>query len=181
MKKYLLVILAAVLLIPGMSFATDVCFNCAPPIIPLGGSAEAQAFQNLSIEYGQDAGIQKITQTSWTNEVSDTVAIDGNVYGSIHQNPDTLFFVGLDGSFTKTHAVTNSVTGICATIYAMNGAIKIAADAGASAASVGFTGAGASAGNNALVNQTQFFNYGGLGFGTTTAIGSGYTNVKAGF
>lgn len=181
MKKFLLAILAAVLLLPGMSFACTTPGFCDFPIIPLAGSAEAQAFQNLDISYGQDAGVQKINQTSWKNEVSTSYAIDGNIYGSIHTSPDTLFFVGLDGSFVKTNTTTNSVTGVCATVYAMNGGVKMAADAGASAVSVGWSGAGASAGNNAIVNQFQTLNFGGMGYGTTAVTSTGFTNVKAGF
>lgn len=174
MRKFFLVILAAVLLIPGVSLA------CDPNWCDVATGAEAQAFQNLSITYGQDAGKQHIAQTSWSNEVSDSYVIDGKVYGSIHTDPDTLFFVGLNGQFTKTHTLTNSFTNICADIYSMNGGITMVADAGASAASTLWSGAAASAGNSGFVKQVQTLSYGGMGYGTTVATGFGYTNVKAG-
>jgi len=179
-KAFLFTILLAGVLMfaPAMSQACDY-FGCTPPVIPIAGSAEAQAFENLTIEYGQNAGVQNINQVTFKTENVESYEINGNVYGSIHSNPDTLFFVGLKGDLTITDSASTSVSCVTAKVNTMSGNIAMAGDAGASAASTGFAGASSDAGNSGTLTQTQFLKFEQGGFGVQTATVSGYTNVNA--
>jgi len=183
MKKGFLftILLAGVLMVaPAMSQAECWGGGCNNPVTPIEGSAEAQVFENLTVEYGQNAGVQDINQVTFKTEDVDSYAINGNIYGSIHSNPDTLFFVGLNGEFVKTDSTSNSVSIVKAKVNTMSGNIAMAGDAGASAAGVDSAGASSNAGNSGLVTQTQFLKFADCGgFGITTATVSGYTNVTA--
>ena len=181
MKKglFLAVLLAGVLMfgIP----ASQACsgWGCPIPVAPIEGSAEAQAFENLTIEYGQTAGVQDIHQMTFKTENVESYEINGNVYGSIHNNPDTLFFVGLKGDLTITDSTSNSISCVTAKVNTMSGNIAMAGDAGASAASADVAGASANAGNSGSLTQTQLLKFEQGGFGIQTATVSGYTNVSA--
>lgn len=179
-KAFLITILLASVLMfaPAMSQACS-GWGCPVPVTPVEGSAEAQAFENLTIEYGQNAGVQNINQVTFKNEKVESYEINGNVYGSIHSDPDTLFFVGLKGNYVATDSVSNSISCVTAKVNTMSGNIAMAGDAGASAASADTAGASANAGNSGALTQTQFLKFDQGGFGVQTATVSGYTNVTA--
>lgn len=178
MKKFVLFFAAVLLAIPAMSFACDTA-GCYPPPAPLSGSAEAQAFQHLDLSYGQDAGVQQIDQFTVTKTHTEKYEVDANVYGSIHTNPDTLFFVGVSGELIKSNIDSFSTAKVCADLNTMSGTISMAADAGVSAASTGFAGASSVAGNSGGLTQTQTLAYKQGGSGIQTATVYGYTGVSA--
>lgn len=181
MKKglFFAILLAGVLMFGAPAISQSCGGWCPPPMVPIEGSAEAQAFENLTIEYGQNAGVQNINQVTFKTENVDSYEINGNVYGSIHSNPDTLFFVGLKGDLTITDSTSTSISCVTAKVNTMSGNIAMAGDAGASAASADLAGASANAGNSGALTQTQFLKFDQGGFGIQTATVSGYTNVSA--
>ncbi len=181
MKKVILtVLLAGVLMVgaPAMSQACD-RFNCTPQVTPTEGSAETQAFENISVEYGQSAGVQDINQVTFKTEAVKSYEIEGNASGSIHTNPDILAFGNLSGKITETTSNSTSVSCVDATVNTMNGNVAMVSDAGASAANIYLAGASSSAGNSGLVTQTQVLPFANGGVGNQFATVSGFTKVEA--
>lgn len=175
MKKGFLftILLAGVLMVaPAMSQACGF-FGCYE------GSAETQAFENISVEYGQSAGVQDINQVTFKTEAVKSYEIEGNASGSIHTNPDILAFGNLSGKVTETTSNSISVSCVDATVNTMNGNVAMVSDAGASAASIDLAGASSSAGNSGLVTQTQVLPFANGGVGTQFATVSGFTKVEA--
>jgi hypothetical protein len=182
MKKEFLfaILLAGILMVaPAMSQASCGGQFACPAVTD--GSAETQAFENISLEYGQSAGVQEIDQTTFKTEVVKSYEIEGNASGSIHTNPDTLAFGNLSGKVTDTTSNSISFSTVDATVNTMNGNVAMLSDAGASAASLDNAGASSSANNSGTVTQTQFLNFANCGgFGSQIATVSGSTNVMAG-
>lgn len=173
------ILLAGVLMVaPAMSQAG--CggnYGCPPTATE--GSAETQAFENISVEYGQSAGVQDINQVTFKTEAVKSYEIEGNASGSIHTNPDILAFGNLSGKITETISNSTSVSCVDATVNTMNGNVAMVSDAGASAASIDLAGASSSAGNSGLVTQTQVLPFANGGVGTQFATVSGFTKVEA--
>lgn len=175
---FFVAVLAMISLFLAAPMPSSACgiFYCPPP---MEGSAEAQAFENITVEYGQSAGTQNINQITFKNETTNSYEVNGDVYGSIHTESDTLFFVGLKGDFTATSSNSNTVSCLNAKLNTMNGEVAMASNAGASAASVDLAGAASSAGNSGLVTQTQILPFAGGGVGIQAVTIGGYTNVTA--
>lgn len=181
MKKVILtVLLAGVLMVGAPAMSQAGCggsFGCPPTATE--GSAETQAFENISVEYGQSAGVQDINQVTFKTEAVKSYEIEGNASGSIHTNPDILAFGNLSGKITETTSNSTSVSCVDATVNTMNGNVAMVSDAGASAASIDLAGASSSAGNSGLVTQTQVLPFANGGVGTQFATVSGFTKVEA--
>lgn len=189
MKKGLIVALAMAMVfgLGSLAMATDFCpWQPPAPDKAYNASAEGQAFSHMSADYSQGVSDQKISECDFTKDFTKTESAKLSGYGSIHLNPDVLFFGEIAALKTVEVTFTDSFAHIDATVQNMTGKNAMASDAGVSVSAL-TSGNGAdanitaNAGNSQTLNQAQARTYnldGNYGGGVQCYTGTNFSNVS---